>query len=118
MWKAYGSQMRLFLKQLRIHPGMIFGTASLAALLAGMLIWLCDAWVKSIADGRCHGALEAVPERKTALVLGCSPQIAGRSNLFFEYRMKAASKLYRSGKVKALIVSGDNGSHDTMSLRR
>lgn len=94
MWKAYGCQMRLFLKQLRINPGMIFGTAAIAALLVGMLIWLCDAWVKSIADKRCHGALEAVPERKATLVLGCSPQIAGHSNLFFEHRMKAASKLY------------------------
>ncbi len=112
MWKSYGCEMRLFLNQLRIHPGMIFGTAALAALLAVMLIWLCDAWVEAVADERCHGTLEVVPEVKAALVLGCSPQIAGRSNLFFAHRMKAASQLYRSGKIKALILSGDNGSHD------
>jgi SanA protein len=47
------------------------------------------------------------------LVLGCSPTLPdGRRNLFFETRMRAASELYRAGKVKAIIVSGDNGRAD------
>jgi SanA protein len=46
-----------------------------------------------------------------AVVLGVSARQAnGRANLFFLPRMEAASALFKAGKVKALIVSGDNGS--------
>jgi SanA protein len=51
-----------------------------------------------------------VPELPVALVLGCSPKIAGRPNLFYVYRMDAAVRLYHAGRVRALIVSGDNGT--------
>lgn len=52
---------------------------------------------------------EEVPETFAAVVLGCSPHHENRPNLYFRNRMEAAAKLYHSGKVKKLIVSGDNG---------
>lgn len=55
--------------------------------------------------------LEQVPTAEVAVVLGCSPRTAdGRANLFFNARMRAASDLFRAGKVKRLLVSGDNGT--------
>lgn len=36
----------------------------------------------------------------------------GSTNLYYQYRIDAASKLYKSGKVKYLIVSGDNSRKD------
>lgn len=80
--------------------------------LAAAVIWGCDAWVKRSAVSRCHHTVEMVPVTPVALVLGCSPKVAGRANLFFEHRIAAAVALHRAGKVKAFIVSGDNGSHD------
>lgn len=50
----------------------------------------------------------STPERDVALVLGTSPTTNGRKNLFFVARMEAASELYRLGKVRHIIVSGDN----------
>lgn len=46
---------------------------------------------------------------KVALVLGTSKFTrVGAENLFFKDRMRAAAELYKEGKVKHIIVSGDN----------
>ncbi len=50
-----------------------------------------------------------IPAQKAALLLGTSPTLAdGRSNLYFAHRIRAAAELYRAGKVRYIIVSGDN----------
>ncbi|MCB0381469.1 MAG: YdcF family protein, partial [Flavobacteriales bacterium] len=50
-----------------------------------------------------------LPNADVALVLGTSRYTAtGYANLFFKYRIKAAVDLYKTGKVKHIIVSGDN----------
>lgn len=53
-----------------------------------------------------------VPHHRVALVLGTSPTVAGRANLFYTARLAAAAELYHEGRVDGLLVSGDNGSHD------
>lgn len=51
-----------------------------------------------------------MPEAPVAVVLGASPRLAdGRTNLFFLPRLESAAALFKAGRVKALIVSGDNG---------
>ena len=53
--------------------------------------------------------LDDLETKKVALVLGTSKRTqVGNENLFFKDRIEAASKLYKSGKVKHIIVSGDN----------
>ncbi|RYZ10179.1 MAG: hypothetical protein EOO73_00980 [Myxococcales bacterium] len=50
-----------------------------------------------------------LPAARVALVLGCSPRVAGgRRNQFFIARMAAAAELYHSGKASYLLLSGDN----------
>lgn len=85
-------------------------TICLGLWCAAAAIWAANQWVESTSATRCHSRLEGVPELTVALVLGCSPTVGGRPNLFYVYRMEAAARLYQSGKVRALIVSGDNGS--------
>jgi SanA protein len=71
----------------------------------------CEWWVWRNAEGRCFDAVEGVPEAPVAVVLGTSARLAdGRANLFFLPRMEAAAALCKAGRVKALIVSGDNGT--------
>lgn len=68
-------------------------------------------WVAKKAEGRCFDDVSAMPEAPAALVLGTAAHVAGGwNNYFFKYRMEAAAALFKSGKVKALIVSGDNGT--------
>ncbi len=80
--------------------------------VAGLgFVFGCEGWVERSAQGRCFDAVEGVPEAPVAVVLGTSARLAdGRANLFFLPRMEAAAALFKAGRVKALIVSGDNGA--------
>ncbi len=64
-----------------------------------------------------HSAKESVYDsiadaptgHKVALLLGTSRYTSwGTTNLYFKYRIEAAAKLYHSGKIKHIVVSGDN----------
>ena len=56
-----------------------------------------------------YNSLTEVPENKCGLVLGTSKYVSeGKENLFYRYRIEAAVRLFKSGKVRYLIVSGDN----------
>jgi SanA protein len=56
---------------------------------------------------------ENIPSCHAAIVLGTSRYLStGVQNLYFTYRMDAAEKLYRAGKVKKFILSGDNRVND------
>lgn len=62
---------------------------------------------------RLHDQIADIPARETGLVLGTSATLAdGRPNLFFINRINAAAALYHAGKVRRLLVSGDNGRLD------
>ena len=50
-----------------------------------------------------------VPKKDVLLLLGTSKYTSnGYANLFFNYRINAAADLYHLGKIKHIIVSGDN----------
>lgn len=67
-------------------------------------------WViQSNAKGKVFDRVSECPKVKVALVLGTSrTNKLGNDNLYFSYRIKAAVELYRAGKVKFILVSGDN----------
>ncbi len=53
-----------------------------------------------------------IPQNNLGLVLGTSKYARkGGINPYFKYRMEAAAKLYHAGKLKHLILSGDNHKH-------
>ena len=67
--------------------------------------------VKVNARHKNFVSTENVPYNKVGLVLGTSPKMpSGKPNFFFTSRIDAAARLYKSGKVSYLLVSGDNGS--------
>lgn len=54
---------------------------------------------------------EAIPDQRVGLVLGTSKYLAnGQINLYYRYRIEAAYALFAAGKVKFLLLSGDNGT--------
>lgn len=80
-------------------------------LLAGLILLVggSDYWVRQQAAGHLFHELTALPAYEVGLVLGTSRRLSnGQENLFFRFRMDAAAKLYHAGKVRHLIVSGDN----------
>ncbi len=61
--------------------------------------------------GACYSNIDRVPVRLVGLVLGCVKKVGPYDNEYFKTRVDAAAKLFHAGKVRYLIVTGDN-SHD------
>lgn len=67
--------------------------------------------VKQAAAGRMYRDVASMPAREAGLVLGTSRLLAnGERNLYFYHRIDAAATLYHAGKLRYLLVSGDNRS--------
>jgi SanA protein len=74
-------------------------------------ILACNIWIVSSTDSRNFYRLDKLPSNDVGLVLGTSKAVQrGKENLFFKYRMEAAARLYKEGKVKFLILSGNHDS--------
>ncbi len=85
-------------------------TSILSSLLAPLLLVLViNLWVIASTSGRIFTDLNRVPENDVGLVLGTSKFAGnGLANLHFKARTEAAARLYNAGKVKHLLLSGDN----------
>ena len=79
--------------------------------LAGLVVALvavCDLRIRHYAAPYLYERLSEVPPRHAALLLGTSSNLRdGRPNLFFRYRIDAATALLHAGKVDKILVSGD-----------
>ena len=64
--------------------------------------------VLAVAKGKVYSLGENVPEREVALVLGARVYSNGRLSRVLQDRVDAAIELYKAGKVKKLLMSGDN----------
>jgi SanA protein len=60
--------------------------------------------------GRLFDQVAAVPVTQVGLVFGTTDRVNGQENLYFRYRIDAAVAVWKAGKIKTLIVSGDNRS--------
>ena len=80
--------------------------------LSGLLVWgVADVSIRIASSGRLYDktTMEQIPDARAAVVLGCVRILKdGSRNQFYGYRIRAAAELYKAGKVKAIIVSGDN----------
>ncbi len=81
-------------------------------LVSGIgIIIISDYWVSMQTKARTYtyDAIDKLPNKDVALVLGTSPRTRNNLvNLYFHYRMQAAEYLYKQGKIKHFILSGDN----------
>lgn len=79
------------------------------AIISGAAVVLGNVWIELRSRGRVYETLEHVPPTHVGLVLGTSAQLrSGHANPFFTGRIDAAAELYRAGKVRHLLLSGDN----------
>lgn len=77
-------------------------------LLLIITLWECNHWIVSSTKSQVYGNIDSIPFRKVGLVLGTNKSWRGEENPFFKYRIAAAVRLFRAGKIKHIIVSGDN----------
>lgn len=68
----------------------------------------CDWWVSRTTRSSVTTDLGTLGPAPVALVLGTSRQTGSGDNPFYFARIRAAQALFASGKVRGIIVSGDN----------
>ncbi len=78
-------------------------------VLMGVL--LANIWIVLSTEEKNYYTIEKMPSNDVGLVLGTTKSIlGGKENMFFRYRMEAAARLYKEGKIKFLILSGNHDS--------
>src|SRR4051812_4143452 len=85
----------------------IFITASILFILASFILVGLRLYVAYRAHHQIY-TLETVPEQPVAIVFGAWVRPDGRVSAMLADRVKMGAQLYTSGKVKALLLTGDN----------
>ncbi len=78
-------------------------------ILFSVFVIMVDGYITSFASPYIADEWFNLPGNKCGLLLGTSKyKISGGINPYFSQRLDAAALLYRSGKIKYIIASGDN----------
>lgn len=81
----------------------------ISAVLLLLLTWWANYRIESSTQSFIKSDTRELPACKTAVLLGTSKILKHRQvNEYFYRRIAATVDLYRSGKIKYIIVSGDN----------
>lgn len=87
----------------------IFFTGLIFFGLSVLFIFWANFKIENETEDNVTSELSKLPNEKVGLLLGTSKILAnGNPNPYFHNRIKAATELYNSGKIKDIIVSGDN----------
>jgi len=92
------------------------------ALLAVIGFAICVYLINQAGKGRVFDRVDTIPAREVGLVLGVSERRPdGGINYYFQNRIAAAARLFHEGKVKHLLLSGDNhinGYNEPEAMKR
>lgn len=83
----------------------------LGAMLVGIVSMLMLVSVRAYSAERAKGqiyTLDAVPDYPVAIIFGAWVTRSGRPSAMLADRIKMGVELYNAGKVKALLLTGDN----------
>ncbi len=82
-----------------------------SSVLSALFLVACYWAVEQFSESYTFREVQQLPSNHVGLVLGTSKRLGnGQPNLYFEHRIEAAALLYHAGKVRYILVSGDNGS--------
>ena len=81
--------------------------------LSVLAIFYCDKQVEVVAQGKTFSHVEEMTHHHVGLLLGTGKYLgSGLENLYYHYRIVAATKLLKAGKIDYLVISGDNSRKD------
>lgn len=80
----------------------------LGGLLASLVV--IDLGISLATRNAITDTIDEVQPVEVALILGTSRSHRGKPNLFYLARIEAAAELYISGRVRGVLVSGDNAT--------
>ncbi|MDA3890815.1 MAG: YdcF family protein [Salinivirgaceae bacterium] len=74
------------------------------------LFFVPDLLIHQTTKNKIFSSVDEITYNKVGLLLGTSKYIrTGEINLYYKYRIDAAVKLFESGKIDYILISGDNG---------
>lgn len=95
--------MKRFFKNRYVRILFLVGFVFLVFVVA------CNIWIITSTENQIYSDVKKVPAKSAALLLGTNPlNRFGHPNQYFQKRIMAAVELYKAGKIKRIIVSGDN----------
>lgn len=104
-YKEARPRFRAFRVKRLIKGAIVLGFVGVTVVL------LCNFWVVYSTRSQVYFDMESLPTNEVGLVLGTSKSVkSGNENLFFRYRMEATARLWKVGKIKHIILSGNNDS--------
>jgi SanA protein len=71
------------------------------------LPWVIISWT---TRDSIYRDIDSLPYNTVGLLLGTTPSVNGMNNIFFTTRIEAAKALYERGKIRYILVSGDNST--------
>jgi SanA protein len=78
-----------------------------------VFVMLCNFLVNKNAKGKLYNSTNEIPYQKVGLLLGTGKYLSnGNINMYYKYRIEAATALLKANKIKYLIISGDNSKVD------
>jgi SanA protein len=105
---------RIFQLILKIGRYVYHNFTFLFSLLCILIfvIFIVSENIVGTARLQCYDKIEEIPYNETGLLLGTSNYIGKKPNYYYVYRINAAVELYQAGKIKNILVSGDNRQHN------
>ncbi len=92
---------------------ILFVSLSICIIAALITTYCCNKIIINNAKGKLFSDAQTIPYNKIGLLLGTSKLgRTGYPNPYYEYRIQAATQLIKQGKIKYLIISGDNSTKD------
>ena len=100
---------------------LIAGVFGIIILMLAVAIGL-DQWISLRTQPYIYDEVQTLPHRQVGVVLGTSKYYrTGVINQYYLYRIQSAINAYNSGKVKYLLLSGDNAQqsyNEPSTMRR
>lgn len=97
---------------MRLMLGLLLALGALALVLV-VFAWLAERRLDRLAAPYLVSDPTQLPQVDVALVLGAAPiGPEGGRNRYLEYRLDAAAAVWRAGKTKFLVVSGERREPD------
>ncbi len=95
----------------RISFKRIRMVAAIIILFSTCVLWGINTFITSQVERFLYDNPSALPYNRTGIILGTSKyRKGGDLNPYYSYRMEAAAKLYKAGKISFILASGDNMS--------
>ena len=88
-------------------------TISALVLVTIALPILCNCIVSNKTSDSIYDSIDSIPYNEVGMVLGTGPTTkTGRTNSYFLFRIDAVEELYKAGKIRYILISGDNSRKD------